>query len=109
MAHITVEDGARSTLTQSDGRLVTESFVSESEFKRKGNVPADVEFDPICPIPFNKYRAEKMLPGNHLFVQSIDIESHAGGQMDESSGSSEDEFDQIIRKTAPHGKQKFAP
>jgi len=53
---------------------------------------AEQAFDPICPIPFDRSRAQKLLPRNHLHVRSIEIDGNAQGQFDDSSESSDDEF-----------------
>ena len=90
----------KSYSTRSQDRLCTESFVSDNEILQRMNMPSDVQFDPICPIPFDKFRAEKLLPSNHHKVQDIDLEDNAGAE--DSSESSDDEFDRFIKRTMPH-------
>ena len=92
--------------TKSNDKLVTESFVSENELMTRANMPVDVTFDPICPVPFNKFRAEKLLPDNLNRVKNIDLQSN-DGDMESSQSSSEDEFDRQIKNNMPYQPNQY--
>lgn len=79
--------------TNTEDKIFTESYVENSEdgggFGAKAGADLN-EFDPISAVPFDNYRAQKMLPRNHNLVKKI--ESNSRGQFDDTSESSVDEF-----------------